>query len=549
MDYKYESVGDHPAPARPQTMTSYAQHPQPPMSYTQLPSLTYFSQQAIRVSAGYMAPQFENKLDHIQNQPANMREAIWREIEKEKMKEEIIAEEIARRRMLELEVRRELMMERQLAQQSGEGLSPFSSPAMSFSPTLPLLKQQTVVRSVEERIARSLEDRMGRGISVSRLGARNEIGRLEIVPFEERIPEIPFQQRSVEPKYSVLKPVSHSSVPMISDLQSPLEPSKEKDKIILLAKPITSVSGAKRKAVTPPVEVASQPPSSSVPKKNGKEDWSCALCQVSATCERGLNDHLQGKKHKSKEAALREQRNGKNYSIGLFPKKPKINNLSEAGGNVNMEQMVKPKVELLLHNKSGERSSLVILEKEGAEDTITPTLHHNADDLTKSANATPKKQKTSKKKKYKFWCATCKVGALSEVSLEAHRVGKKHKARLLVLSSVAASAAKVESTQTVNEALEEVEETEAVKVESTQTVNEALEEVKETEAAKIESTPTVIEALKEVEETETAKVESTPTVNEALEVVKETEVIDDVGAVVDSINPDEQEEVFTTGDN
>lgn len=52
MDYKYESVGDHPAPApapvRPQTMTSYPQHPHPPMGYTQLPSLTYFSQQAIR---------------------------------------------------------------------------------------------------------------------------------------------------------------------------------------------------------------------------------------------------------------------------------------------------------------------------------------------------------------------------------------------------------------------------------------------------------------------------------------------------------------------
>ncbi|TMW84260.1 hypothetical protein EJD97_025520 [Solanum chilense] len=543
MDYKYESVGDQPAPAplRPQTMTSYAQHPHPPMGYTQLPSLTYFSQQAIRVSAGYMAPQFENMPDHIQNQPANMREAIWREIEKEKIKQEIIAEEKARRHMLELEVRRELMMERELAKQSGEGLSPFSSPAMSFSHTLPFSNQQSVVRSVEERIARSLEDRMGRDISVSRLGARNEIGRLEIVPFEERIPEIPFQQRSVEPENSALKPVSHSSVPMISELQSPLEPSKEKDKIILLAKP--SVSGAKRKAVTPPVKVASQPPSSSVPNKNGKEDWSCALCQVSATCERGLNDHLQGKKHKSKEAALREQRFGKNYSIGLFPKKPKINNLSEADGNVNMEQMVKPQVELLLQNKSGERSSLVILEKEGAEDTITPTLHHNADDLKKTANAAPKKQKA--RKKYKFWCATCKVGALSEVSLEAHRVGKKHKARLLVLSSAAASAVKVESTPTVNEALKEVEETEAVKVENTQTVNEALKEVEETEAAKIESTPTVIEASKEVEETETAKVESTQTVNEALEDVEETEVIDEVGAGV----LDEQEEVFTTGDN
>lgn len=66
-----------------------------------------------------------------------MREAIVREIEKERVREKIIAEEIARRRMVESEVRRELVMERQLAKQSGEGLSPCSS-----SSSLPFLKQQ-----------------------------------------------------------------------------------------------------------------------------------------------------------------------------------------------------------------------------------------------------------------------------------------------------------------------------------------------------------------------------------------------------------------------
>ena len=40
------------------------------------------------------------------------------------------------------------------------------------------------------------------------------------------------------------------------------------------------------------------------PKKVQKltKDWSCALCQVSATCEAGLNEHLEGKKHKAKLA-------------------------------------------------------------------------------------------------------------------------------------------------------------------------------------------------------------------------------------------------------
>ncbi|XP_040250952.1 uncharacterized protein [Aegilops tauschii subsp. strangulata] len=41
-----------------------------------------------------------------------------------------------------------------------------------------------------------------------------------------------------------------------------------------------------------------------VPKKVQKlaKDWSCALCQVSATCEAGLNEHLGGRKHKAKLA-------------------------------------------------------------------------------------------------------------------------------------------------------------------------------------------------------------------------------------------------------
>lgn len=34
--------------------------------------------------------------------------------------------------------------------------------------------------------------------------------------------------------------------------------------------------------------------------QNAARDWSCALCQVSATSESGLNQHLEGKKHKAK---------------------------------------------------------------------------------------------------------------------------------------------------------------------------------------------------------------------------------------------------------
>uniref|UniRef100_A0A0D9WSP7 C2H2-type domain-containing protein n=1 Tax=Leersia perrieri TaxID=77586 RepID=A0A0D9WSP7_9ORYZ len=43
-------------------------------------------------------------------------------------------------------------------------------------------------------------------------------------------------------------------------------------------------------------------PSTTGPRKAQKpaQDWSCALCQVSATSEAALNEHLEGKKHKAK---------------------------------------------------------------------------------------------------------------------------------------------------------------------------------------------------------------------------------------------------------
>nr|XP_009597070.1 probable protein phosphatase 2C 9 [Nicotiana tomentosiformis] len=63
-------------------------------------------QQTIPFSVGYMAPHIGR---HFQDSISNAHESILREeIEKECIRKEIIAEEVARRRVLELEVRREL---------------------------------------------------------------------------------------------------------------------------------------------------------------------------------------------------------------------------------------------------------------------------------------------------------------------------------------------------------------------------------------------------------------------------------------------------------
>ncbi|KAE9602360.1 putative transcription factor C2H2 family [Lupinus albus] len=111
--------------------------------------------------------------------------------------------------------------------------------------------------------------------------------------------------------------------PQLPELMAPAEfkPYEEthKDKVIKLAKPDPDRYDAKRKAVAPDVDRNDQFPSSL--KKKPKEDWSCAVCQVSATSEKGLKDHLQGRKHKAKEIALRKQKIFKSTNTSFSSKK------------------------------------------------------------------------------------------------------------------------------------------------------------------------------------------------------------------------------------
>jgi hypothetical protein len=72
-----------------------------------------------------------------------------------------------------------------------------------------------------------------------------------------------------------------------------------------------------------------------VPKKVQKltKDWSCALCQVSATCEAGFNEHLEGKKHKAKLAqcgASKVITDGKDNSRKITGNKSGIDPCDEA---------------------------------------------------------------------------------------------------------------------------------------------------------------------------------------------------------------------------
>ncbi|XP_051204346.1 uncharacterized protein [Lolium perenne] len=120
------------------------------------------------------------------------------------------------------------------------------------------------------------------------------------------------------------------------------------------------------------------------------KDWSCALCQVSATCEAGLNEHLEGKKHKAKFAQ---------------------------SGTSKVITDSKDNMRKITGNKSGiepcdEPKKICIL--------VDGELHE-----------------VVQKNNY-LWCDRCKVRCDSNVTMAGHLRSKKHNKRNKVWSSIEA---------------------------------------------------------------------------------------------------------------
>ncbi|MFS7935507.1 putative deoxyribodipyrimidine photo-lyase transcription factor C2H2 family [Helianthus anomalus] len=306
-----------------------------------------------------MEPDAQNPIHHLYSQQAftagypnggdtmmirrrfEMRESIRRELEKERIREEIIAEEMARKRLLEAEVRRELMMERQMAMRRG---------------------------GFEEA---SLFMRQRHGDVV--------FGQRRLIGDERRV---------------LVKPIQ-----VLGD--SPKIKAAENDKeVIVLGKTNDEIlSGTKRKSTPPVSEGSSQPGprGSGRSRKKVKEEWSCAICQVSTTSERALIQHVQGKKHQVKEAALVAQKTGSNFGLGVAPKIP----------------FIKP-VQLALTTITTSSS-----------DTNKPSSSSDPNEVNKKDVPNGKN-----KDKFKFWCEICQVGAFSEAVMNDHKEGKKHSNRL-----------------------------------------------------------------------------------------------------------------------
>ncbi|XP_021750021.1 zinc finger protein 407-like [Chenopodium quinoa] len=378
MDFKFRSMEER--------SSSYFSS-SPNFSTQNVSNISYFTRQAIR--AGFTSPD-PIRREYSRNpnpNPNEMRESIQRELEKERIRAEIIAEEVYRRRILEDEVRRELMYERELALRRGEGEFGFRSSSMRFETRVPLLT------NFEHRI----------GVSPHR-----EVGF-------QGSNTLPFQRDPV-----IAGNVDGNGVSVgvrlkeIKEIKGSASEINNKDKIIFLAKPNTTE--LKRKATTPPIGATVD--TCDVSKKpKSKDEWSCALCRVTATSKRALDDHLQGKKHKSRESGLCSQRTG----FGTSPL-PKMGSAS-AGKPVKVPGATESpsfQLEKVENAPAVSETDNKFTLLQGKETCIEKKKNKKA--------ATPQKSPAcaESNKKFKFFCEPCQVGAYSMKVMNAHKKGKRH---------------------------------------------------------------------------------------------------------------------------
>ncbi|KAK9130347.1 hypothetical protein Sjap_010834 [Stephania japonica] len=435
------------------------------ISPTSAPS-SYFTEQALR--AGFMGNEIRRVDFGAGGDHLRVDFAIQRQIEKERIRQEIIAAEIIRRRELEMEVRRELAMEREMALRRGD------RGGCSRGLSLGMWPQDTA--RFPALLGRNRDDIVSDERTAVPSG-NIEVGSLNRLPFQR--PEAP-------------KVGDNGKGPP--------------GQVMFVAKPTSgNFIGTKRKLAA----IGASELNPVIAKKKAAKDWNCALCKVSATSEQGLKEHLEGRKHRAREADMG------------------VKKITEK----------QPKEPTSLDNKP-----------ERADQKPSKKQEPNVK-VTKKNQRVPEKRK-----KFRYWCEDCKVGTHSQKVMAGHLKGKKHQGRVQAQKrsggSVSSTSVLADDKREKEDDLEERNEEDAANVDGADNMDEAEEkgEVDDTEEAEekreigdVEEAEDKVEINDTEEAYEEEEIEGTEEAEDK-EVVEDIKQAEEKGVVVGIEEEEEEKE-------
>ncbi|KAI3790388.1 hypothetical protein L2E82_03387 [Cichorium intybus] len=188
----------------------------------------------------------------IEGGPVDLGEVIQRELEKEMIREKIIAEEVERFHVLEAEVRRELMLGREIMSMNG---------GVRFPSSFLLGLQANELKEITNLVSKF-------GDVMSTLS-----GAEQKPPSSLSLPAVVSS-----------KEINSSSPKKHVEWTCPICDISTTCELVFLQHPAGRKHNAKVKAKTDKYS----------PK------WRCPICDIYTTCEHGLLNHLEGKKHTAK---------------------------------------------------------------------------------------------------------------------------------------------------------------------------------------------------------------------------------------------------------
>ncbi|KAG4929766.1 hypothetical protein JHK85_047291 [Glycine max] len=301
------------------------------------------------------------------------------------------------------------------------------------------IRREIIAHEMAFAQRRELEDEVRKEIELERT-FRISMQRSDVIRFREPI-SVPFNH-SMGPLNDI---TMFGGLPF--HLLSQASKQINKDKVIILP---DDHCGEKRKAMTLAID-----DNESLQKKSKKE-WSCELCQISATSLKGLNDHIQGKKHKANKESTRTQKIViiiMNAGLDSRPESETLHPCLTPADTCKLESKEKGQVVQKskgLGDLDDQNETTTRLDSRPESETLHPCLtpadtckleskekgqvvqkSKGLDDLDDQNETTTSKQAQetsalSKGKKFEFWCELCQVQTQSEIVMQSHKNGKKH---------------------------------------------------------------------------------------------------------------------------
>ncbi|KAK9942956.1 hypothetical protein M0R45_008594 [Rubus argutus] len=185
-----------------------------------------------------------------------------------------------------------------------------------------------------------------------------------------------------------------------------------------------------------PVEVATVREDLEFAPENVQKEWTCALCQVTTTCEKNLNSHLKGSKHKEAYEALKARNQAFVSKMAPASTTKTFNHPNKEPVKSTPSSGSKLKVNINENAQGQKNSSPASIAKKPykPKEQLAEGVSSNVQKRKIAVNVKEKIQSQQEKpnevprmKSFLVWCKICGVRCPSEIDMLSHLKGKRHK--------------------------------------------------------------------------------------------------------------------------